>query len=672
MSQLFNPINPNAPFIWHGGDYNPEQWPREIWQEDFRLMQEAGVTVATIGVFSWVSLQPSESVFTFDWLDEVMDGLHAHGIKVILATPSAAQPPWMSEAYPQMLRSDERGNRKPHGGRVNYCPNSEDYRRFSGAIAGRLAQRYKDHPALILWHISNEYAGHCYCESCAAAFRLWLEEKYGSLDALNQCWWTAFWSHTYTAWSEIMPPLEGGETRTHGLNLDYFRFMSDSNIACYCNERDVIREISPNIPITTNFMGSYKPLDYRRWAKELDVIAWDCYPQPNQSAGEIAFMHDIMRGLKDGQSFLLMEQTPSSQNWQWVNALKRPNVMRLWSYLALAHGADSVLYFQWRRGRGGVEKLHGAIIEHAGRTDTRVFREVSQLGAELKKLGNRFLGAVTDAKVGIVFDWDNWQALEDAVGPVRNKRYYETVAKHYLAFYQHNVSVDVIFPDTDLSHYDIVVAPMLYLLKEGFAERVESFVAKGGSFVTTYLTGLVDETDLAFETGYPGPLQKVLGIWVEEIDALYEGNSNQIVMADGSGRYSCQHIADLLHAETAEVLAGYGSDFYAGMPVLTANSFGKGHAYYIASDPEASFLASFYGKLIAQYPIASYSAPEGIEISVRRKEDTRFFFILNHKQEQQGFDFGGEIYRDLLTDELVQGQIDLEAYGVRILVEELS
>src|SRR5690606_11711119 len=261
------------------------------------------------------------------WLDEIMDGLHKNGIKAILATPSAAQPAWVSQAYPEVLRSDERGVRNPHGRRVNYCPNSPDYRRLSGNIARALAERYKDHPALILWHISNEYSGPCLCETCAARFPEWLQRKYGTLDELNYRWWTAFWSHTYADWSQIIPPLREGETLTHGLNIDYFRFMSDSQLECFCNERDIIRAITPDIPITTNMMGAYKPLDYRRWAAEMDVISWDCYPRPNQTPGEIALMHDLNRGLKDGQPFLLMEQTPSSQNWQDVNALKRPGIL---------------------------------------------------------------------------------------------------------------------------------------------------------------------------------------------------------------------------------------------------------------------------------------------------------------------------------------------------------
>ena len=667
----YEPVSLKAPFLWHGGDYNPEQWSREVWQEDFRMMRKAGITTVSVGIFSWVSLQPAEDRFTFDWLDEIMDGLHKNGIKAILATPSAAQPAWVSQAYPEVLRSDERGVRNPHGRRVNYCPNSPDYRRLSGNIARALAERYKDHPALILWHISNEYGGRCLCETCAARFREWLQRKYGTLDELNYRWWTAFWSHTYTDWSQIMPPLREGETLTHGLNIGYFRFMSDSQLECFCNERDIIRAITPDIPITTNMMGAYKPLDYRRWAAEIDVISWDCYPRPNQTPGEIALMHDLNRGLKDGQPFLLMEQTPSSQNWQDVNALKRPGILRLWSYLAIAHGADSILYFQWRRGRGGCEKLHGAIVEHAGREDTRVFREVSQIGAELQQLGDAVVGASMDAKVAILFDWDNWHAVDDAVGPIRQKRYLETVSRQYLAFYRRNIPVDVVFPDSDFSKYEILVAPMLYMVKSGVAEKVEEFVSKGGSFVTTFLTGLVDETDLAFENGYPGPLSRVLGIWVEEIDALYEGQTNTIVMRDGSGTYTCSRLADLLHTETAETLAIYGSDFYAGLPVVTQNKFGAGNAYYLASDPEDRFLDDFYGKLIQEHNLSpAFDAPAGVEVTTRYKNGRALYFVLNHNATLATLPVGGRTFHDLITGERINDHLLLEGHGVSILVEE--
>ncbi|MDP9314921.1 MAG: beta-galactosidase, partial [Chloroflexota bacterium] len=310
----YRPINSRAPFIWHGGDYNPEQWPPEVWDEDVLLMQQAHFNIATIGVFSWVSLQPAEDRWTWAWLDSVIEKLTNAGRNICLATPTAAQPAWMSQAYPDVLRSDDRGQRVHHGGRTNYCPNSPNYRRLAMQIATKLAERYGDLPNLLLWHVSNEYATPCYCDLCAQAFRGWLQQRYRSLDELNARWWTPFWSHTYTDWSQIEPPYADGERNIHGLTIDYRRFQSDSLLECYKLERDAIREITPNIPITTNFMGTYPHLDYRAWAQEVDVIAWDCYPWPKAYPGDIAFLHDLNCGLKDGQPFMLMEQTPSSQN----------------------------------------------------------------------------------------------------------------------------------------------------------------------------------------------------------------------------------------------------------------------------------------------------------------------------------------------------------------------
>ena len=381
-------------------------------------MQQAHFNVATIGVFSWVSLQPAEDRFTFEWLDTVIEKLTAANRYFVLATPSAAQPAWMSQAYPDVLRADDRGRRVHHGNRTNYCPNSPTYRRFAVQMATKLAERYGQHPHLLLWHISNEYATPCYCDTCAAAFRSWLQTRYSSLAEVNQRWWTPFWSHTYTDWSQIEPPYADGERVTHGLTLDYRRFQSDAMLACYQLERDALRAITPNMPCTTNLMGTFPHLDYRAWAKEIDVISWDCYPRPSGYTGDIAFLHDLNRGLKDGQPFMLLEQTPSSQNWQPVNALKRPGVLRLWSYLAVAHGADTVMYFQGRRGRGAGEKFHGAVIEHGGRADTRVFREVTELGAELERLGDTVVGARTPARVALLFDWNNWWAIEGAIGPI--------------------------------------------------------------------------------------------------------------------------------------------------------------------------------------------------------------------------------------------------------------
>jgi len=667
----FDPINPRAPFIWHGGDYNPEQWTAETWDADMALMQQSHFNVATVGVFIWVSLQPAEDRFTFEWLDTIFEKLHVAGGAVCLATPSAAQPAWMSQAYPDVLRAGNSGQRNHHRARVNFCPNSPNYRRLAVQMATRLAERYGQHPALLIWHVSNEYGGACYCETCAAAFRGWLQQKYASLDEINQRWWTPFWGHTYTDWSQIEPPYDNNARIAAGLTIDYRRFQSDSMLECFKLERDALRAITPDIPITTNLMGTYPHIDYRAWAKELDVIAWDCYPFPSANPSDIAFLHDLNRGLKDGQPFMLMEQTPSSQNWQPVNALKRPGVLRLWSYLALAHGADTIMYFQWRRGRGGCEKFHGAVVEHGGRSDTRVFREISALGAELASLGNATLGATTPARVAILFDWNNWWALDAAIGPIQDKAYVATVRKHYQALWRRNVSVDVVFSDSDLSGYDLLIAPLLHMVKPGLAERIEALVARGGTFVTTYFSGVVDQTDLAFE-GYPGPLTKVLGIRVEEIDALYEGQTNQIVMTDGSGSYSCAQLCDIIHSEGAHVYATYGSDFYAGTPAVTEHHFGAGWAYYLASDPEDRFLDVFYKRLLVAYALTPLLAtPAGVEVTLRQTEQHDLLFILNHNPTEATIKLpDGTRYTDLLHNQAATGSLTLAGYDVCILASE--
>lgn len=667
------PINPRAPFIWHGGDYNPEQWPEAVWDEDMALMQASRFRVATIGVFSWVALQPAEDRFTFDWLDTVIAKLHAAGRQVVLATPTAAQPAWLSRRYPEALRADAHGRRVHHGGRTNFCPNAPSYRRLAVGIATRLAERYGRHPALVLWHVANEYATPCYCDTCAAAFRGWLQGRYGDLDTLNTRWYTRFWGHTYTDWAEVEPPYADGEQVVHGLTIDYRRFQSDSLLACYIAERDAIRARSPGVPITTNMMGAYPHLDYRAWAGELDVIAWDCYPRPDAQPAEIAFLHDLNRGLKDGRPFLLLEQTPSSQNWQPVNALKRPGVLRLWSYLAVAHGADSVMYFQWRRSRGGGEKFHGAVVEHAGRPDTRVFREVSALGAELEQLGDLTVGARTPARAAVLFDWGSWWALDAAIGPVNPKDYVGTVRKHYAALWRAGAPVDIVFSDSDLGRYDLLVAPLLHMVPPGLAERIAALVERGGSFVTTYLSGVVDECDLVFAEGWPGPLRALLGLWVEEIDALYAGQRNRIVMADGSGSYACGGLCDLVRLEGAAALAHYGEAFYAGMPALTVNRVGAGRAYYLASDPEERLLDDLYGGLLAEHGIAPpLAAPAGVEVAVRERAGRRLIFLLNHDEQPVRVELpAGRAFRDHLGERDAAGDLELPGFGVALL-EELS
>ncbi|WP_127593911.1 beta-galactosidase [Paenibacillus lautus] len=671
-------INEKLPKMWYGGDYNPEQWDAEAWKEDDRMFKLAGIDVATINVFSWALSQPNEDTYDFAWLDETIDRLYRNGVYICLATSTGAHPAWMARKYPDVLRVDYEGRKRKFGGRHNSCPNSPTYRKYATMMAGKLAERYKDHPAVLIWHVSNEYGGYCYCDHCAAAFRTWLKQRYGTLDAVNKAWNTRFWGHTFYDWEDIVVPnalseeWSGNRTNFQGISLDYRRFQSDSLLDCYKLERDELKRITPDIPVTTNLMGFYPELDYFKWAKEMDVVSWDNYPSLDTPYSYTAMAHALMRGLKGGQPFMLMEQTPSVQNWQPYNSAKRPGVMRLWSYQAVAHGADTVMFFQLRRSIGACEKYHGAVIEHVGHEHTRVFRECAELGKELQQLGDRILDARSDAKVAIIYDWENRWGIDLSSGPTVALNYVNEVHKYYDALHQLHIQTDMVSVEEDFRKYDVVIAPVMYMVKPGFAERVEAFVSQGGTFVTTFFSGIVNEHDLVTLGGYPGELRKVMGIWAEEIDALLPGQQNQVVMRGRKGQlegtYDCGILCDVIHAEGAEVVAEYGSDYYQGTPSLTVNSFGQGKAWYVATSPEPKFLKDLMQTICNDHGIEPVlKAPEGVEVTRRVKEGAEFTFVLNHMPESKPVPLEGETYVDLLTGEEYRDSCEVPARGVMIL-----
>lgn len=667
-------INEKLPYIYYGGDYNPDQWPEEVWQEDMRLFKLSGINIVTLPVFSWAKLQPSEDTYDFDWLDKIIATVAKEDIFLCLATSTAAQPAWMSRLYPEVLPVDIDGRKRTHGSRVNFCPNSPVYRMFSQRLATKMAERYGQHPSLLVWHIGNEYAPHCYCDTCASSFRTWLQKKYGTLEVVNRVWNMSFWSHTVYEWEEIVPPtnLNGNNKCFQGIALDYKRFMSDAILECYQGEYDTIKAITPDIKITSNIWGLFNGLDLKKWADHMDVVSWDSYPQMNEPMSNVAMRHDYMRGLKDGQPFMLMEQTPSQQNWQPYNSLKRPGVMRLWSYQAIAHGADTVMFFQLRRSVGACEKYHGALIAHAGHEHTRVFKECTQLGMELQVLGDTLLDSVTESKVALLFDIDTWNAVEMTSGPNVDLDYLKQAQKYYKAFYDLNVSVDVISPLSDFSKYELIIAPVMYMLKPGVSDRLKSFVQQGGTFVTSFFSGIVNENDLVTLGGYPGELRDLLGIWVEEIDSLQPEMTNQIVMhstyGELHGEYECGLLCDLLHLEGAEALGVYGRDFYAGMPAITRNKFGQGEAYYVATDPEQRFLEGLSKTICERLNLATaHQAPEGVEIRNRQKDDRTYTFVLNHNAYETAVLLNAGSYKDLLSERIYERTLVLEPYGVAIL-----
>lgn len=465
---------PQIDGIMHGGDYNPEQWldRPDILEEDIRLMKKAGMNCATLGVFSWSIYEPREGEFHFKWLTDIMDKLYANGIYTILATPSGARPAWLDMKYPEAMRVNSRGMRAHHGVRHNHCMSSPAYREKVRTIDTELIKAASTHPGLIMWHISNEFGGECYCPLCVKRFQSYLADKFdNNIEKLNSAWWTTFWSHRYNSFDQIEPPFEGGEYSIMGLNLEWKRFTTWNTTDFMKSEVALLKSATPQIPVTTNFMQMYEGLDYRVMARELDVISWDSYPFLHNDYESLAdtmaknsFEHAIMRSMKKDSPFMLMESAPGLVNWHNYNKLKRPGIHRLFSMQAVACGSDTVQYFQWRKGRGSYEQYHGAVIDHLGRSDTRIFKEVAKLGALLGSLGE-LRGSVIKSRAAVIFDWNCWWAVNDMMGLAKStKKYPETVFRAYRALLALGLDVDVISPDDDFTGYGLIVAPMLYMI----------------------------------------------------------------------------------------------------------------------------------------------------------------------------------------------------------------
>ena len=657
--------------ILYGGDYNPNQWPREIWDEDMRIFRNAGINSATVNVFSWARLQPSEETYDFEQLDDIVDMLSREEYDIVLATSTASLPAWMVKNYPETARTDYEGRKHKFGQRHNACPNSPIYRKYAEALAAKLAERYGSNSHIACWHVNNEYGGECYCEYCEKAFRVWLRKKYGTLEALNAAWNMEFWGHTVYDWDEIVLPnaLSEGigtdKTAFAGISIDYRRFMSDSILADFTMERDAIRRYDRETPITTNLMGTYKGLDYFKWAREMDIVSWDNYPRYDTPWSYTALRNDLMRGLKDAP-FMLMEQTPSQQNWQKYNSLKRPGQMRAQSYQTLARGGDTIQFFQLRRSKGACEKFHGAVIAHVGTEDTRVFREVRQLGTELEKLGDAIPGSVNEAEVGIVFDWDNYWALEYTSGPSEDLTYVDQIQQYYQYFYDRNIAVHMIPCDADFGRYKMVVAPVLYMIKEGVKGALEEFVSQGGVLVTTYMSGIVDQSDNVYLGGYPGPLRTLAGVWVEEIDALSPMQSNEVIFGDGT-KASCGLLCELMHLEGAECLARYGQDFYKDMPAAVKNRYGKGITYYIGTRMEEG-LAKILESAAADAAVKPVlEGTDGLEIVCRKADGCSFYFIINFGDEAKQVPSALVGHMEMLTEETVKPGDMLAKYDVKIV-----
>lgn len=647
---------PQVDAILHGCDYNPEQWldRPDILEEDVRYMKQAGINVVTLGVFSWSVYEPVEGEYHFEWLEEIMDNLYKNGIYTILATPSAARPAWLDRKYPDALRTDSKGIKNLHGERHNNCFSSLNYQRLVRRIDEQLAQRFGHHPGLLMWHIDNEIGCECWCDACRVNFQTYLQRKYhNNIEELNHAWWTTFWSHRFNNFEQIDPPTNRGEKSIHGLNLDWKRFTTENAIEFMRNEIDVFRSNTPDVPITTNFMHLYPLLDYNKMAKEIDVISWDSYPRWNtaeqtlyETAAGDAFDQVMMRSFKKDRPFMMMESVPSLVNWHEFNKLKRPKVHKLTSIHAIACGSDTVQYFQWRKSRGSYEQYHGAVIDHLGRNDTRVFKDVEEVGKVLAGL-SEIQSTLTKAKAAIIYDQENKWAVEDAAAlSKKTKKYPETCMDIFNLFMKNGVDVDLISSEESFEDYTLLVAPMLYLLKDGVADALKAFVARGGQLVATYFTGYVDKHTLCFLGGFPGDgLVELFGMYSEEIDTLYPKERNGVAFLPDSpiqGTFTAKEYCEVIKVQDAKVLANYTSDFYKDTPAVTVKQTENGKAYYVATRTDSDGMEAILKHIWEETGMETQNLPKGVEYHKRENDRYSYKFYMNYTEKEQTVEIGKE------------------------------
>ena len=667
------------PELLHGGDYNPEQWMEQketIWKQDMQYAREAGINTLSIGIFSWAFLEPEDGVYDFSWMDEVMDNLAANGIKAVLATPSGARPAWLAKKYPSVLRVTENRLNNVFGGRHNACYSSPDYERKVTEINTRLAERYKDHPALMMWHVSNEYNNDCHCPRCQERFRDWCKARYGTIENLNRAWWNSFWSHKYTSFDEVISPSTLGEEENVAHNLSWKRFVTKQTVDFMNAETEPLRRITPHLPVTANLMGTFTGLDYYALGRAMDISSWDNYPdwrgdeRDLQTARISAFKHDLMRGVADQKPFLMMESSPSSVNWHTINPLRKPGTILYQGLQAIAHGSDSVQYFQFRAGRGGSEQYHGAVIDRTGTNRTRTFREVAEVGATLKQL-KAVAGSETRNQIALLYDWHVRWAVDGAWMLHRHhEKYEETVRDFHIELGRLGYGVDMVDELSDLSQYKVVIAPMAYIMRPGFGEKLKAFVENGGTLITTYVTGYVNDELLTYMDADPSPINEIAGRHVDECDALDDRTFGHFLW--NGKKYRIKEIAELSTPTTAQTLAVYADRFYATQPCFTVNELGKGCCYYIAARTDADFLNDALMYMLDEAGLKPIlpKLPEGTWATERYQEDgTRFVFIQNATHEKKTIALP-KAMKDAASGKTIYEQLEMGELSVAVLTDE--
>lgn len=651
--------------ILYGADYNPEQWPEEVWPEDVRLMREAGVTCVSLGIFSWSKLQPSEDRYDFTWLDRIIDLLHDGGIGVNLATATASIPPWLSAKYPEVLAADADGSTYWPGSRQHQAPSSPIFREHAAKLVTQLAERYASHPAVVMWHVGNEYGCHLsldYSDAARDAFRGWLEKRYGTIDKLNRAWGTSFWSQRYGSFGEVFPPRKAPYSHNPSMTLDFQRFSSDMLLECYLAEREILLAAGATQPITTNFMGPHKPTNYHQWAEHMDVIADDLYPDPASPTrvADAALNRDLMRSLKPGTPWILMEQATNAVNWRPSNPSKLPGQLAAESAQSVARGADGIMFFQWRQSKAGSEKFHAAMVPHAG-LETRAWRETVELGATLAGLGE-LPPPGRDARVALVLDWENWWAIEQSDHPTTFD-HLEALRVWYRELHRRGIMVDIIPPERVDEHYQLVLAPQLYLLRESGAAALKDFVEQGGTLLVGAFSDIVDEFDHFRDGGFYTQLGDLLGIRFEDFTvlSLSPGPGVTSVGFDGAVAGNGSILAESVDATTAEILSRFADGPAAGRPALTQRDTGRGSAFWFVSIPDEEAVRSVVEHVVAAADVAPVVAdlPQDVEAARRGSMVT----VINHGYVPASLSIQGT---DLLTGEILT-EFTLDAQEFRFI-----
>lgn len=655
-----------------GGDYTPEQWPETVWQEDVRLMREAGVTMVSVGIFSWALLEPSPGTYEFGWLDRVIDLLHENGVRVDLGTPTVAPPAWFYRAHPDALPVRRDGVRFAFGSRGAICHSSPAYREASARITTQLARRYGGHPALALWHVHNEYGepvSACYCENCAAHFRRWLAATYGSVKGVNEAWGTAFWGQRYASLDEIDPPRTTPGAVNPAQELDYRRFADTTMRENFCAERDVLHRLAPGVPVTTNFMTALSQcdsVDYWAWGREVDLVTNDHYliTDGRRTHVNLAMAADLTRSVAGGSPWLLLEHSTSGVNWQPRNPAKRPGEMARNSLAHVARGSEGAMFFQWRQSRRGAEKFHSAMVPPAG-TDSRVWREVVRLGADLASL-SALCGTRTVPDVAMVWDWHSWwaQSLEGRPSVDHDAR--ERADTFYETLYDRHLTVDFAHPEADLSAYPLVVVPALYLTSEAAGRNLRAYVENGGTLVVSYFSGIVDEHDALHEGAPPGALRDLLGLTVEEWSPLLPGETVRLADPDGPGPAG-DVWSEFVVPRGAETVWTYADGPVAGGPAVTRHRFGQGTAWYVSTRLDVTALDALLGRACDDAGITPRTGlPRDVEVVRRQGEDGHYVFVINHSADTA--DVPLEVPgTELLSGVPAEGHVSVPAGAVRVV-----